>query len=43
MDTAMKWGVAFVPTESGSAEIRLQVQLSPYVCEFTLNRQGIGS
>jgi hypothetical protein len=43
MDTAMKWGVAFAPTESGSTVIRLQVQLSPYVREFTLNRQGIGS
>jgi hypothetical protein len=43
MDPAMKWRVAFVRAESGSTAIRLQVQLSPYVREFKLNRQGIGS
>jgi hypothetical protein len=43
MDTAVKWGVFFVPTDSGSTVVSRQVQLKRYARDLTLNRQGIWS
>jgi hypothetical protein len=43
MDTAMKKGVFFAPTDSGSSVMSVQVQLSRYTHELTVNRQGISS
>ena len=43
MDTAMKWGVAFVPTVSVSSVMSFLVQLSRYTRGPTLNRHGIWS
>ena len=43
MDTAMKKGVFFAPTDSGSTVMSPQVRLSHYARDLTLNRQGIWS
>jgi hypothetical protein len=43
MDTAMKWGISFVTTVSGSTVVSLQLQLSCYTSGLTLNRKGIRS